>query len=95
MKPSQPRAALPARSRAVNAMSATFEILVDRAGEWRWRLRHANGRVIADSGEGYTTRENCLNGIESVKTNAPGAPLVEIGKSVTPTGAATGQTKSV
>lgn len=78
-------------------MSATFEIFVDRAGEWRWRLRHQNGRVIADSGEGYTTRENCLNGIESVKTNSPGAPLVEIAKSVTPTGATTTttQTKTV
>jgi uncharacterized protein YegP (UPF0339 family) len=31
-----------------------FEIYRDHAHEWRWRLRSANGRVIADSGESYT-----------------------------------------
>lgn len=25
----------------------------DAKGEYRWRARHANGRIIADSGEGY------------------------------------------
>lgn len=74
-------------------MAATFELFVDRSGEWRWRLRHTNGNIIADSGEGYTTRENCLNGIESVKTNSPGAPVVEVTKSVTPTGAPATTTK--
>lgn len=28
----------------------------DRAGEWRWRRVAPNGRIIADSGEGYKNR---------------------------------------
>lgn len=56
-------------------MAATFELYKDKAGEFRWRLRHENGNIIADSGEGYTTKANAQNGIESVKTNAPEAPV--------------------
>ncbi len=56
-------------------MAATFELYKDRAGEYRWRLRHENGQIIADSGEGYTTKANAMNGIESVKTNASAAPI--------------------
>jgi amphi-Trp domain-containing protein len=52
---------------------ATFELYEDKAGEWRWRLRHVNGNIIADSGEGYTAKANAEKGIESVKRNAPGA----------------------
>lgn len=56
-------------------MAATFELYKDRAGEYRWRLRHENGQIIADSGEGYTTKAGAMNGIESVKENAAGAPI--------------------
>jgi len=56
---------------------ATFELYQDTADEWRWRLRHTNGNIIADSGEGYTTKANAKNGIESVKTNALGAVVEE------------------
>lgn len=31
-----------------------YEIYEDEAGEFRWRLVAANGRIVADSGEGYT-----------------------------------------
>ena len=55
-------------------MAATFELYKDRAGEFRWRLRHQNGNIIADSGEGYSSKANAVNGIESVKENAPSAP---------------------
>ncbi len=51
-----------------------FEIYKDSQDEFRWRLRAANGEVIAN-GEGYTSKEGCLNGIESVKKNAPGAEI--------------------
>jgi len=56
-------------------MAATFELYQDRAGEYRWRLVHENGNIIADSGQGYTAKENAKNGIESVKENAPDAPV--------------------
>ena len=46
-----------------------FELFLDKAGAYRFRLRSRNGQVIAVS-EDYTTREACENGIESVKKNA-------------------------
>lgn len=57
---------------------ATFELYVDAADEWRWRLRHRNGNIIADSGEGYTTKANARKGIQSVKQNAPGANIERV-----------------
>ncbi len=54
---------------------ATFELFRDRADEWRWRLRHDNGNIIADSGEGYDSITGARNGLRSVRENAPGAPV--------------------
>ena len=53
-----------------------FEIYTDKAGEFRFRLKARNGEVIAVS-EGYKAKAGCLNGVESVKKNAPEAELVE------------------
>lgn len=55
-----------------------FEIYTDKAGEFRFRLKAANGQIIAVS-EGYKSKAACVNGIESVKENAPGAEIVEEG----------------
>ena len=52
-----------------------FEVYRDRADEWRWRLVHRNGNIIATSGEGYTSRQNAEKGLRSVMTNAPGADV--------------------
>ena len=38
--------------------------------QYYYRRKAKNGEIIL-SGEGYTTKQNCLNGIASVKTNAP------------------------
>ena len=35
----------------------------DIAGEWRWRIRAANGRILADSGEGYRSETHCNDAI--------------------------------
>lgn len=51
-------------------MAGKFEIYKDRAGEFRFRLKAGNGQTILAS-EGYRARSGCLNGIESVKKNAP------------------------
>ena len=63
-------------SEAVGSLG-TFEVFEDRAGEWRWRLVHRNGNVIATSGEGYTRRRNAEKGLRSVVENAPGADVVD------------------
>ncbi|MFO8116257.1 MAG: YegP family protein [Halorubrum sp.] len=53
--------------------NAAFEIYEDAAEEWRWRLRHRNGNIIADSGEGYASRSNAVEAVTRVKATAPGA----------------------
>ena len=53
-----------------------FEVYTDKGGEFRFRLKATNGQVIATS-EGYKAMASCLNGIESVKKNAPDAAIVE------------------
>ena len=51
-----------------------FELYVDKAGEFRWRLKARNGENIGRS-EGYKAKSSALNGIESVGKNAPDAPV--------------------
>lgn len=46
-----------------------FEIKTRKNGEFQFDLKAGNGQVILTS-EGYTTKSNCLNGIESVKKNS-------------------------
>ena len=53
-----------------------FEMYKDKAGEFRFRLKAKNGEIIATSA-GYKAKESCVNGIESVKKNAPEAPVEE------------------
>ncbi|WP_431240434.1 YegP family protein [Mycolicibacterium aichiense] len=55
-------------------MAGKFELYKDKAGEFRFRLKAGNGEVIA-TGEGYKTKASALNGIESIKKNAPDAPV--------------------
>lgn len=57
-------------------MAAKFECYTDKSGKYRFRLKAANGEVIATS-EAYNSKEACHNGIESVKKNAPVADIVD------------------
>lgn len=50
---------------------AKFEIYKDRKGEYRWRFRADNSKVIADSSEGYINKADCEHGIGLVKRQAP------------------------
>ena len=54
-----------------------FEIYKDTAEKFRFRLKAANGEVIA-AGEAYESKDGCKKGIESVKTNAPIAEIVDL-----------------
>ena len=51
-----------------------FEIYSDKSGEFRFRLKATNGQIIA-TGEGYVKLASCLNGIESIRKNAPGSTV--------------------
>lgn len=48
--------------------SPKLKVYKDTAGEWRWSLRSTNGRVIADSGEGYKRQMACLSAAHKVQT---------------------------
>ena len=50
-------------------MAGKFEVYVDKAGEHRFRLKAGNGETILSS-EGYSKKDGCANGIESVRKNA-------------------------
>ncbi|WP_188424862.1 HVO_2922 family protein [Haloferax sulfurifontis] len=58
------------------ARTPRFELYQDTAGEWRWRLTVPNGNIIADSGEGYASKQGAKRGIQSVKRNALQAQTV-------------------
>jgi len=55
--------------------NATFQVYRDEVDEWRWRLVHDNGNVIADSGEGYASKQKAEQGLRSVQENAPDAEV--------------------
>ena len=47
-----------------------FQIYKDNAGKFRFHLNARNGEIIADSSEGYETKDACLNGIAVVGQSA-------------------------
>ena len=54
-----------------------FEIYLDKAGLFRYRLYASNGENIAISEEGYKSKSGCLNGMKSVSVNAKDAAIVD------------------
>ena len=54
-----------------------FVIYKDQASQYRWRLKAANGKIIADSAEGFTTLSYARESVALVKSLAPGATVEE------------------
>ena len=52
--------------------SPAFEMHRDKEGKFRFRLKAANGEIIAVS-QAYGTKRACKEGIESAKQNIPNA----------------------
>lgn len=44
-----------------------YYVYQDSQRLWRWRLKAANNRIIADSGESYHHKADCLSAITLVK----------------------------
>ena len=53
-----------------------FELYRDKSGQFRFRLRSRNGKIIAVS-DSYSTKAAALSGLESVRKNAADAALEE------------------
>ena len=56
-----------------------YYVYKDKNGHWRWYLEAANNRKIANSGEGYYNREDCLWAVKLVKGSNT-APVVDLTK---------------
>ena len=54
-----------------------YELYLDKAGEYRFRLKAGNGEIICH-GEGYKAKASCKNGIDSIGRNAPDAEVVVV-----------------
>ncbi|MES2584749.1 MAG: DUF1508 domain-containing protein [Pseudomonadota bacterium] len=46
-----------------------YYVYKDQLGQWRWYLLAANNRKIANSGEGYQNKQDCLHAISLVSTS--------------------------
>jgi hypothetical protein len=54
-----------------------FEIYRDSAGEFRWRLVAGNGKIVADSAEGYTRHTDVQRAAETVQVAIITARIVD------------------
>ena len=54
-----------------------YELYKDKAGEFRFRLKAANGEIIGKS-EGYKAKASAKKGIASSAKNAPDAPVIVV-----------------
>jgi uncharacterized protein YegP (UPF0339 family) len=62
------------------AVTAVFELYVDSADEFRFRLKDAEGVLLATSGKGYRTKADCQNVIDTIKSTAGKAKVEELQK---------------
>lgn len=51
-----------------------FEIYNYSGDGWRWRLKAANGKVIA-SGESYASKADCVACVALIQKNAANTPI--------------------
>jgi len=56
---------------------ATFELKKSESGKFHFNLKAGNGQIVATS-QMYASKESALNGIESVRKNAPDAKLEDL-----------------
>jgi uncharacterized protein YegP (UPF0339 family) len=67
-----------ARQLGMPSEPGRFEIYVDRAGKYRWRLRRPDGEIVASSGQGYRTRDACEADLLWIRTHITTTPVVSL-----------------
>ena len=70
-------AAVEDQTREESVSNPKYELYQDKAGEFRFRLKAANGQNIGKS-EGYKAKASAKKGIASIGKNAPDAPVVVV-----------------
>lgn len=65
-------------------MRPKLAIYRDNGGEWRWRLRAANSKIVCDSAEGYKTRHGAVQAVEALYRILGAAEIVVMADEVRP-----------
>ena len=52
-----------------------IQVYEDAAKQYRWRIKAANGRIVGDSGEGYTNRSNARRAAEDARSRIGSASI--------------------
>lgn len=55
-----------------------LELYKDFDREWRWRLVSTNGRILADSGQGYNRKRDAKEAMDRVKVQVKNAVIREV-----------------
>ena len=55
----------------------TVEIHKDQAGDYRFRIKDADGKVVAMSTKGYETKDECHKALDFVKATLNAAKVTE------------------
>jgi uncharacterized protein YegP (UPF0339 family) len=66
---------LASRASANAVAGLTFEMYKDNGGDFRWRLKAANGQIIGTSGQGYKAKADCKHAIEVIQKGAAEAKI--------------------
>ena len=53
----------------MNKRKYNIEFYKDNINEWRFRIKASNGRIVADSGEGYKTKFFCNRNAKKLMEN--------------------------
>ena len=65
------------QTREESCTNPKYELYLDKAGEFRFRLKAANGQNIGKS-EGYKAKASAKKGIASIGKNAPDAAVIMV-----------------
>lgn len=52
-----------------------FKVFKDTENEWRWHLLADNNKIVADSGESYINKVDCLAGLSLVRSVDEDTPV--------------------
>jgi uncharacterized protein YegP (UPF0339 family) len=61
----------------VRKKKGTIEFYEDSKGEYRWRIIAPNGEKIANCGEGYKNKKDCIKALDSVRWHIDNSEVVE------------------
>ncbi len=54
-----------------------FVVYQDRKKEWRWRLVASNGKIVADSAEGYKKKAHAVKMINRIRLALDYSPVIQ------------------